>query len=85
MATERNVEFKHMLLNACVLLDRPPAINGYSNSDLLLQLRSFYVAKRRKRVRQPFLLCSDIGKNGPRTVLKSPNRTEDYLKNNASR
>ena len=62
MATERNVslEFNQMSLNACVLLDRSPVINDYTNTDLLRQPRSIYIPKRRKRVRQSLLLFSDI-------------------------
>jgi hypothetical protein len=57
MATQRDVEYNQMFLNACV---RWLVTYDCSNSDPLLQPRSLGVAKRRTRVRQFLLLCSDI-------------------------
>jgi hypothetical protein len=52
------VEYANQVfLNACVLLDG----NDCSNSDPLLQPRSFGTAKRGTRVRRSLLLCTDFG------------------------
>jgi hypothetical protein len=59
MATQRDVENNQMFLNACVLLLHG-LTNHCSNSDPLLQPRSLDIAKLWARVRQSFLLCSDI-------------------------
>ena len=46
--------------------------------DLLLQPRSLGIARRRTRVRQSLLLCSDIGQEPLGTARKSPDRMEYY-------
>jgi hypothetical protein len=53
MATQRDVEFNQMSLNACVLLHG--LANDCSNSDPLLQPRSLGIAKRWARVRQSLI------------------------------
>ena len=74
MATQQDVEYNELLLNACVLL-----MACDSNNDPLLQPRSLGIAKRGTRVRLRQLLWGGVvAQNHPRTVLKSPNRTEDY-------
>ena len=57
MATQRDVENKEMLPNACVLLD---SHSDPSDGDPLLQPRSLGIAKRRTRVRRSLLLHSDL-------------------------
>jgi hypothetical protein len=60
MATQGNVEYNQMILNACELL-LLGLTNDCSNSDPLLQPRSLGIAKRWERVRQSLMLCSDTG------------------------
>ena len=68
MATQGNVEYNQMILNACELLLHR-LTNDCSNSDPILQPRSLGIAKRWERVRQSLILCSDIGQQPSSTQI----------------